>query len=811
MTNLCDVFRLYLLPPLIVLVCFFSASAQNYTISGVVVDSISREPLPFVNIVLNNSTEGGISDLDGRFSIKTAQTPQSVSLSYVGYMKKTMALKGQSNVKVELVPSAFQLSEVVILPGLNPAHRIIDSAVVNKSRNDPYNLESFSYTSYNRFIVAPDMELARQKASDTTDTASVAYLTLFEKYYLFLMESVSERKFMKPDFSQERVIASKVAGFSDPMFTLLMTQMQSFAFYENLITISDKKYVNPLSIGSTSKYFFLLEDTLYDGKDSIFVISYRPSKGKNFDGLKGLLYIHTDRWAIQNVIAEPAREEAGFGIRIQQQYSRTGEQNTWFPSQLNTDLLFTNVSLNKLELFGQGRTYLSEIEINPPLKKSKFSDAHVLFDDEDNKSIQLIEAYKLNFGSEKDSATYGLLDSIGKENNFDRLLGVMKIALSAKIPIWIFDIPILDVLNFNDFEGWRTGLGIETNSRLFKDYSLGIHGAYGFLDKQYKYGGFAKYLNKDFRDFSVKISYDNDAKESGGKEFFGFQHNLLDLDSYRSFLLTLMDYYEEYKLQVSARALRHTHVYSSFSKVLVRSGDDYVYGIGNENSFIGSSNFHANLLSVGVHYDPNVKMIKGLDYQLGLVVQTPKPQFKIEYQTAIDFNNSTEFHAVDVWLRKKFYTKYMGTTDIVLQAGFIDRSVPYPFMRVVPASYRKLGIYVPNSFLTVRMNEFVSDQYIYGFISQDFGKLLFRTKFFSPSLTLALHGAFGSLRNNEFHRNRMVVAPTRGLFEGGVVVDNIVRFSLYSFGTAVFYRFGYYTLPKIQDNFSVNISFRVAM
>ena len=149
--------------------------------------------------------------MDGRFSIKTAQTPQSVSLSYVGYMKKTMALKGQSNVKVELVPSAFQLSEVVILPGLNPAHRIIDSAVVNKSRNDPYNLESFSYTSYNRFIVAPDMELARQKASDTTDTASVAYLTLFEKYYLFLMESVSERKFMKPDFSQERVIASKVA------------------------------------------------------------------------------------------------------------------------------------------------------------------------------------------------------------------------------------------------------------------------------------------------------------------------------------------------------------------------------------------------------------------------------------------------------------------------------------------------------------------------------------------------------------------------------------------------------------------------
>jgi hypothetical protein len=811
MTCPCDVLKFNLLPSIIFLMCFLTAPAQIYTISGVVVDSLSKDPLPFVNIVLDNGPGGGISDLDGKFLIESSQIPQTISLSYVGYTKKTIALNGQFRVRVDLAPAAFQLNEVVILPGDNPAHRIIDSAVFNRDKNNPNNLRSFSYTSYNRFIVAPDMEVVRDMASDTTDTSFTGYLDFFEQHYLFLMESVSKRKFLNPDFSEERVIASRVAGFSDPMFTLLMTQIQSFAFYEDLITISDKKYVNPVSNGSTSRYFFLLEDTLYDGKDSVFVISYRPSRGKNFDGLKGLLYIHTDRWAIQNVIAEPARDETGFGIRIQQQYSRTGPQNTWFPSQLNTDLLFTNVSMNKLELFGQGRTYLSEIEINPPIKKSQFSDAQILFDDEDNQSEQLIETYKQHFGSDKDSATYVFLDSLGKENNFDRLLGFMKIAMTAKIPVWIFDIPILDVVNFNDFEGWRTGLGIETNSRLFRDYSLGVYGAYGFLDQQYKYGGFIQYVNKEFRDLTIKVAYSNDVQESGGKEFFGAQNTLLDPGSYRSFLVDLMDYCEQYKMQISGRVLRHTNLYTSLAELMVHSGDNYVYGRGNGDAFVGSSNFHATLLSVGLHYDPNVKMIRGLDYQIGLVSQTPKPQLKLEYQTGIDINNSIEFHSFDLWLRKKFYTKYMGTTDMVVQAGFINKSVPYPFMRVIPAAYRKFGIYVPSSFLTVRMNEFVSDQYLFAFISHDFGKLLLRTKYFNPSFTIALQSAYGSLRNPEFHRNRVVVAPTHGLHEGGVIVDNIVRLSFYSFGTAVFYRFGYYMLPEISDNFSITVSFRVAM
>ncbi len=806
-----DGLKRFLLPIIIFFLCILSVHSQTYRIYGLVIDSLSKEPLPFVNIVLNNGTEGGISDLDGKFSIYSTTKPEKITISYVGYETKALDIQAQQEIFIEMKPSAFQLNEFIVLPGINPAHRIIDSAIVYRDVNNPLKLNSFSYVSYNRFVVTPDMEYIRQKAAELNDTSWTAYLEFFEKHFLFLMESVSERKFLQPDFSEEKVIASRVAGFSDPLFTLLMSQMQSFSFYDDLITISDKEYVNPVSAGSSSKYLFLLEDTLYDNRDSIFVISYRPLKGKNFDGLEGLLYIHTDRWAIQNVTAAPAQDETGFGIRIQQQYARSGTAASWFPSQLNTDLLFKNVSLNKLELYGQGRTYISEIEINPPLKKRDFSDAQIVYDERDSESQNLIKDYKKDYGSIKDSVTYLYLDSIGKENNFDRILGMMKIAMSAEVPVWIFNIPILDVVNFNDFEGWRTGLGIETNERLFDGFSLGIRGAYGFLDKKYKYGGFLKYVNTDFRDLTVKAVYSYDVSESGGKQFFDSQNSLIDPGSYRTFLVDLMDYYEEYLVQISGRAFRNSMLFASVSDIRFISGDDYSFGSEGENVFIGSDLFHAFRVSAGFHYDPNVKMIRGLDYQIGLVSQTPKPQLKIEYQRGIEMPDATAYNAIDVWMRKKFYTKYFGTTDVVLQAGFIDRPVPYPFMRVIPAAFRKFGIYVPSSFLTVRMNEFVSDRYLYGFFRHDFGKLLFRTKFFAPSLTLALNGAIGSVREPQRHRNRIVEAPVEGIYEGGLIIDNILRVNLYSFGIATFYRFGHYALPEMSDNLSFTLSFRVAM
>jgi hypothetical protein len=86
-----------------------SLSAQ---IRGVVKDSISGEPIPFVNIWVENETVGTTSEADGTFFLE-ASKEKNIVISVLGYERKT--LKGTAISIVQLKPMTYDLAEVVIL------------------------------------------------------------------------------------------------------------------------------------------------------------------------------------------------------------------------------------------------------------------------------------------------------------------------------------------------------------------------------------------------------------------------------------------------------------------------------------------------------------------------------------------------------------------------------------------------------------------------------------------------------------------------------------------------------------------------
>ena len=93
----------------------FSLSAQ---IRGVVKDSISGEPIPFVNIWVENETVGTTSEADGTFFLE-ASKQKSIVISVLGYERKT--LKGSEISEVFLKPTTYNVREVVILIKSNPS------------------------------------------------------------------------------------------------------------------------------------------------------------------------------------------------------------------------------------------------------------------------------------------------------------------------------------------------------------------------------------------------------------------------------------------------------------------------------------------------------------------------------------------------------------------------------------------------------------------------------------------------------------------------------------------------------------------
>ena len=81
-------------------------------IRGVVKDSISGEPIPYVNIWVENETIGTTSEANGSFFLEASKQKNNV-FSVLGYEKKT--IKGSEISLVNLKPTTYELNEIVVL------------------------------------------------------------------------------------------------------------------------------------------------------------------------------------------------------------------------------------------------------------------------------------------------------------------------------------------------------------------------------------------------------------------------------------------------------------------------------------------------------------------------------------------------------------------------------------------------------------------------------------------------------------------------------------------------------------------------
>ena len=121
---------------IVVVFSFLFCYSSKAQLSGRVIDAENKQGLPFVNLVLK-SGKGAISDLDGYFKLNVPSFPDTLLVSFVGYQTKTIPVLGDNKLEIELSKNTVKLSEVAILPGVNPAERIIKKVYENRDKNNP--------------------------------------------------------------------------------------------------------------------------------------------------------------------------------------------------------------------------------------------------------------------------------------------------------------------------------------------------------------------------------------------------------------------------------------------------------------------------------------------------------------------------------------------------------------------------------------------------------------------------------------------------------------------------------------------------
>ncbi len=88
------------------------------TITGTIVDGETSEPLPGANVMVLGTTNGTVTDFDGKYSINTSTSNGTLVISYIGYtstQKSFTLTNGSLNLgNVSLMPDASALDEVIV-------------------------------------------------------------------------------------------------------------------------------------------------------------------------------------------------------------------------------------------------------------------------------------------------------------------------------------------------------------------------------------------------------------------------------------------------------------------------------------------------------------------------------------------------------------------------------------------------------------------------------------------------------------------------------------------------------------------------
>lgn len=163
----------------IFLFCFVSSSAQ-FSMEGIIVDASSKEPLAFVNIGIAGTQEMTSSTIEGKFKLLSNQPVSEIYFSYVGYESLKYKINGDTkNIQIQLQQKSYELNAIEIVPGENPAHRIIKQAIANRDKNNPEKIRSYVCNTYSKTYY--DFVVNDVAPTNKKDSLMKARATLFSE------------------------------------------------------------------------------------------------------------------------------------------------------------------------------------------------------------------------------------------------------------------------------------------------------------------------------------------------------------------------------------------------------------------------------------------------------------------------------------------------------------------------------------------------------------------------------------------------------------------------------------------------------
>ena len=734
----------------------FLSHAQSFTsASGIVKDSITGEPLPFVSVYFDGSTIGAMTDDNGTFTLHNNQGYTKLAAASLGYDTKFIDLKPgkkNDNLEVLLKPTAFEISEVVVKPKRekytrkdNPAVELIKKVIAHKNDNrieakPEYQTEVYEKLSLSLDNFNPNLDKNKflkkfkfiKNYLDTSEFNGKPILTVSVR------ENLSDFYYRKSPKAEKTIVrAKRMQGIDKTLddgggiTSNLEEIFKSINIFDNNIPILLNRFVSPLSSTlATTYYHYYIMDTLDVGGDKCVDLAFVPANSESY-GFTGRLYITLDgNYAVKKVLLNtPANINLNWvdKLRIEQEFKQMPD-STWVLDQENTFVNFYVVKGTQQLYAHQLRNY-DNYNFNVQNADSVFGllgALHVLPEATaqpdtfwtHNRPIPL---------KEKEDALKDLLGQLRKVPAFNAIIKTAEILITGYIPtandkkVTKFDFgPMNTTFSANHLEGFRMRVGGMTTANLNPYWFASGYLAYGTNDRKIKYNlklthSFTK---KEYHEGENPVNNLSFIQEydvyTPGQDFLFTSKDNIFVAWKVGEPVTKMQYIRKSVLQYEKEWLNGLTWKSWIMNQNNEAAGTLQYIKRDESgNLYHIKDFTTSEIGTQLRFAPGERAYNGRSGKESVFnLSKDAPVFKLSHQLGIkgvlggDYNyNHTEISA-----EKRIWLSSFGHIDAQVKAGKVWDKVPFPLL-ILPNTNQSVTIQ-PEAFHMMNALEFVTDQYV---------------------------------------------------------------------------------------------------
>ncbi|MFP9099440.1 DUF5686 family protein [Flavobacterium sp. RHBU_24] len=729
----------------------FTLSALAQTkVSGVVVDN-TAQPLPYVSVYFKGSSEGVITDENGKFYLESQNTYTDLLVSFVGFASKEVHLDSPVayNLKVTLA-EATELKEVVLYSGKtskknNPAIDILRKIWERRRKNGLHMFKQYEYDKYEKVefdLNNIDSAMTQSKLFkgmefifeqvDTSNITGKSYLPIFINEQLSKVYGDNEANRRKEDIS-----ANKNSGFSDnqQIIAFVKDLYADYDIYNNYLKFFDKDFVSPLSRTGINVYNYVLADTaVLDNKYCYNIVFYPRRKGELT--FKGNFWVNDTTFAIKK-IAMSASKGANINwvkdIYIEQDFDVLNDS----VFLLKRDHMMSDFALRKKDeskgVYGK-RTTLFRDYVFDRKKPDEFYATDVNNFDPSilQKSDEFWDDNRFESLNKDERGVYKMLDTLKTVPRFKHMYTLVATLGSGYYQMGHFDYgPIFSTFGYNNVEGVRLRTGGRTYFGQNDPWRLEGYTAYGFKDNQFKYGLSGKWMvnksnriilqagnRRDIEQIGVSLTATNDVlgrSFASSSLFSSGNNNYLTSINFSTFSAEI----EPVKNLVFRGSLNYRTLKSAdrdaFSLDYWKDVNDH--SLGTEG-FVNQYEFGAM-----IDYTPKRRTI-------GFGVERSDVDFNyarlfLNFNQGVKgiFGSDFEYQKLQFYYRQPVLVGGFGRLFTTFEAGKIFGTVPLGLMGVIPGNQSWFNI--ENTYNLLNYYEFVADEYTSLHLEHNFNGRLF--------------------------------------------------------------------------------------